>query len=140
MTQAYGPSITLDLAKKAAAQALTEARTLGLTIAVAIVDIGSHLVYFERMDDTQTGSAHLAIAKARSAALFKRPTKTFQDALAAGGDGLRVLGIEGAVPIEGGLPLIVASTIVGAIGVSGEGGTNQQEGQSAQAGADAIEH
>lgn len=138
MTQAYGPSITQDLAKKAAAEALAEARALDITIAVAIVDIGSHLVYFERMDDTQTGSVNVAIAKARSAALFQRSTKTFQDVLGAGGDGLRVLGLEGAVPIEGGLPLTVASAIVGAIGVSG-GGTNQQEGQCAHAGADAIE-
>lgn len=136
MTQAYGPPITLDLAEKAAAQALGDARAHGWTMAVAIVDIGGHLVYFVRMDDTQVGSLTVSMAKARSAVLFKRPTKAFQDTLAAGGDGLRVLGLEGAVPLEGGLPLIVGSAIAGAIGVSG--GTSQQDGQVAQAGADAI--
>jgi len=69
---------------------------------VAIVDTAGQLVYFERMDDAQTGSVQVAQSKARSAALFKRPTKAFQDALAAGGEGLRILRIEGAVPVEGG--------------------------------------
>jgi len=88
------------------------------------------------MDDTQLGSAHVAMDKARSAALFKRPTKVFQDALAAGGEGLRLLKIEGAVPVEGGIPLIMEGKIVGAIGVSG--GSSAQDGQCAKAGADAI--
>jgi uncharacterized protein GlcG (DUF336 family) len=78
----------------------------------------------------------VAIAKARSAALFKRPTKAFQDALTATPDGLRILALEGAVPVEGGLPIVVAERIVGAIGVSG--GTSPQDGQCAKAGADAV--
>src|SRR5262245_28279135 len=101
MTQTYGPSITIELAKKAAAPALAEARRNSWAMAVAIVDVSGALVYFERMDDTQSGSVNVAQAKARSAALFKRPTKAFQDALAAGGEGLRVLALEGAVPVEG---------------------------------------
>jgi len=136
MTQTYGPSITIELAKKAAAPALAEARRNNWTMAVAIVDVSGALVYFERMDDTQSGSVNVAQAKARSAALFKRPTKAFQDALAAGGEGLRVLALEGAVPVEGGLPLVVNGGIVGAIGLSG--GTSPQDGQCAKAGADAI--
>jgi uncharacterized protein GlcG (DUF336 family) len=88
------------------------------------------------MDNTQLGSAEVAIDKARSAALFKRPTKAFQDALAAGGDGLRILGLKGAVPIEGGIPLVMEGKIVGAIGVSG--GTSAQDGQCAKAGADTL--
>ena len=88
------------------------------------------------MDDTQTGSVTVAVDKARSAALFKRPTKAFQDALAGGGDGLRVLALTGAVPVEGGLPLVVAGRIVGAIGVSG--GTSPQDGQCARAGANSL--
>jgi uncharacterized protein GlcG (DUF336 family) len=78
----------------------------------------------------------VAVAKARSAALFKRPTKAFQDALAGGGDGLRVLGLEGAVPVEGGLPLTIDDRIVGAIGLSG--GTSEQDGVCAKAGVAAI--
>src|SRR6266851_63445 len=136
MSNAYGVAIRIETAKKAAAAALSEARRNNWTMAVAVVDPGGHLVYFERMDDTQAGSATVAQDKARSAALFKRPTKAFQDTLAAGGDGFRVLGIRGAVPVEGGLPLIVDGAIAGGIGVSG--GTSQQDGQCAKAGVDAI--
>jgi uncharacterized protein GlcG (DUF336 family) len=88
------------------------------------------------MDGTQNGSVVIAQAKARSAALFMRPTKAFQDMLASGGDGMRVLGLEGAVPVEGGLPLVIDGRIAGAIGVSG--GTSAQDGQCAQAGVGAV--
>jgi uncharacterized protein GlcG (DUF336 family) len=132
----YGPSINLDTAKKVAAPALAEARKNNLTMVVAIVDTAGDLVYFERMDDTQVGSVGVALGKARSAARFKRPTKAFQDALAAGGEGLRILALEGAVPIDGGVPLVMAGKIVGAIGVSG--GTSAQDGQVAAAGVAAL--
>ena len=132
----YGPSVTLDQAKKAAAAALAEARANNWIMAAAVVDTAGLLVYFEKMDDTQSGSVAVAQAKARSAALFKRPTKAFQDSLASGGDGLRVLALEGAVPVEGGLPLLVGGRIAGAIGLSG--GTSAQDGQCAQAGVDAL--
>ena len=88
------------------------------------------------MDNTQLGSASAAIDKARSAALFNRPTKALQDALAAGGDGLRLLRVQGAVPVEGSIPLILEGKIVGAIGVSGA--TSAQDAQCAEAGADAM--
>jgi len=136
MPNPYGQAISLENAKKAAAPALAEAAKNNWTMAVAIVGPGGTLIYYEKMNNTQLGSAQVAIEKARSAALFKRPTKAFQDALAAGGDGLRVLGIKGAVPVEGGVPLIMDGKIVGAIGVSG--GTSAQDGQCARAGADAI--
>jgi len=134
--KAYGAPINLDAAKKAAASAIAEAHKNNLTMAVAIIDIGGDLVYFEKMDGTQTGSVRVAIGKARSAALYKRPTKVWQDAVAAGGAGLRILGLEGAVPIEGGLPLLMDDKIVGAIGVSG--GTAAQDGVVATAGAGAL--
>ena len=132
----YGPNITVDQAKRAAAPAIEEARRNDWAMAVAVVDTGGDLVYFEKMDDTQTGSVVVAIAKARSAALFKRPTKTFQDTLAGGGEGLRVLRLENAVPVEGGIPLVMDGKIVGAIGLSG--GTSAQDGQCAQAGVNAL--
>ncbi len=136
MPNAYGPPINLDAAKKAAASAIAEARKNNWTMAVAIIDIGGDLVYFEKMDGTQTGSVRVAIGKARSAALYKRPTKAWQDVVAAGGAGLRILGLEGAVPIEGGLPLLMDDKIVGAIGVSG--GAAAQDGVVATAGAQAV--
>ena len=136
MPNPYGMPISLENARKAAAPAMAEAAKNNWTIAVAIVDPGGNLVYYEKMDNTQLGSATVAIDKARSAALFKRPTKALQDALAAGGDGLRILRLQGAVPVEGGIPLLMDGKIVGAIGVSG--GTTAQDGQCAKAGADTV--
>lgn len=136
MPNPYGAPISLENAKKAAAAAVAEARKNNWLMAVAITDPAGDLVYFERMNGTQTGSVNVAIGKARSAALYKRPTKVWYDAVAAGGAGLRVLGLEGAVPIEGGLPLVVDGKLVGAIGLSG--GTGAQDGQCAQAGADSV--
>jgi len=136
MPNPYGAAIGLESAKKVAAPALAEAAKNNWSMAVAIVDPSGNLVYYEKMDNTQLGSATVAIDKARSAALFKRPTKTFQDALAAGGDGMRILKLQGAMPIEGGIPILVDGKIAGAIGVSG--GTAPQDGQCAKAGADAL--
>jgi uncharacterized protein GlcG (DUF336 family) len=136
LPNAYGPPISLDNARKAAAAAMAEARKNNWNMAVAIVDPDGVLVYYEKMDNTQTGSANVSINKARSAALFKRPTKAFQDALAGGGAGLRVLGLEGAVPVEGGIPILLGDKIIGAIGVSGA--NSDQDGQCAKAGADTI--
>ena len=127
----YGSSITVETAKQLAAPAIAEARKNQWAMAVAVVDIWGGLVYFEKMDDTQNGSVDVSIAKARSAARFKRATKVFQDGLAAGGAGLRILALEGAVPIEGGVPIVVGGKIIGAIGVSG--GTSDQDGVCAAA-------
>ena len=85
MPNAYGPSVTLEAAKNVAVPALEEAVKNHWTIAVAVVDPSGNLVYYEKMDNTQLGSANIAIDKARTAARFKRPTKEFQDPLAAGG-------------------------------------------------------
>jgi uncharacterized protein GlcG (DUF336 family) len=132
----YGQSVTLEAARKIAQPALAEARKNSWTMAVAIVDASGDLVYFEKMDNTQLGSVDISIAKARSAARFKRATKFFQDQLAAGGEGLRTLGLIGAVPVEGGFPLVVDGKIVGAIGVSG--GTSAQDAQCAKVAADLV--
>ena len=136
MPNPYGVSVSLENAKKAAAPALAEAEKNHWNMAVAIVDTGGNLIYYEKMDNTQLGSANVAIEKARTAALFKRPSKALQDALAAGGDGLRVLSLKGVTAVEGGIPLVMDGKIVGAIGVSG--GTSAQDGQCAKAGADVL--
>jgi len=133
----YGPPVSVDIARKAAAAALAEAQKNNWLMAVAVVDPDGTLVYYEKMDNTQLGSAKVAIDKARSAALFKRPTKAFQDSVAGGGAGIRVLGLEGAVPLEGGVPLMVDGKIIGAIGLSGD--SSDHDGQCARAGADAIQ-
>lgn len=132
----YGPPVRVDAARKAAAAALAEAVKNHWTMAVAVVDPNGTLVYYEKMDNTQIGSAQVSINKARSAALYKRPTKALQDALASGGAGLRVMALEGAVPVEGGIPLLSEGKIIGAIGVSGD--TSDHDGICAQSGAATI--
>jgi glc operon protein GlcG len=132
----YGVAISPDQAKKIAAAAIAEARKNNWAMAVAVVDTGGYLVYFERMQDTQLGSVEIAIEKAKSAALFRRPTKSFQDTLAGGGEGLRILRLTGAVPVEGGIPIVVNGKVIGAVGASG--GSSDQDGRTAQAGASAM--
>ena len=136
MPNPYGMPISVEDAKKAAAPALAEAVKNHWTIAVAVVDPSGNLVYYEKMDNTQLASANVAIEKARSAARYKRPTKAFQDAVASGGEGMRILALDGAVPLEGGFPLVMDGKIVGAIGASGA--TSAQDAQCSKAGADAM--
>ena len=132
----YGGPIDGGTAKKIAAAALAEARKNNWRMAAAIVDPSGELVYFEKVDGTQAASTDIAIDKARSSARFKRPTKAFQDALAAGGVEMRYLGLRGVVPAEGGVPIVMDGKLVGAIGVSG--GTGAQDERCAEAGVAAL--
>jgi glc operon protein GlcG len=130
----YGAPITLAGAKMVVAAAEEAAKKITPTpYVIAVVDPGGYLIYFEREDNAQLGSVRVAIDKARSAVLFRRPTKVFEDAVAGGRNAL--LGLRGAVPLEGGLPLVSDGKIIGAIGASG--GTAPQDGQVAKAGASA---
>src|SRR5215467_5413494 len=133
----YGVPISIDQAKEVAAAAQAEARRNGWRMAVAVVDPGGYLIYFERADGTQNASVQLATAKARTAALFRRPSKVFADQFAAGNTGFMSFPDE-ARPIasEGGLPIVINGRLVGAIGTSG--GTGQQDGVAAAAGVSAL--
>lgn len=132
----YGSPIPLADAKRAIAAAQAEAVKNRWAVAIAIVDTGGHLVAFERMDTTQFGSVQVAQDKARTSVAFRRPSKAFQDVVAGGGEGLRMLKLQGATPIEGGQPLVKDGRIIGAIGVSGV--TSAQDGQIAAAGAASL--
>ena len=132
----YGTAITLESARKVATAAIAEAQKNQWNMAIAIVDPAGELVYFEKLDGTQAASVNIAIDKARSSARFKRPTKALQDVLATGGAGLRMLALDGAVPVEGGVPILMDAKIVGAIVVSG--GTSQQDTEVATAAAAAV--
>ena len=132
----YGAPINLDTAKRVAAAAVAEARKNNWAMAFAVVDPSGELVYFEKIDGTQTASIAIAQDKSRTAARFKRATKVFQDAVEKGGVELRYLGLNGVTPAEGGVPIVMNGFIVGAIGVSG--GTGAQDAQCAAAGAAAI--
>jgi uncharacterized protein GlcG (DUF336 family) len=131
----YGAPITLTAAKQAIAAAEAEAIKNGWAVAIAIVDSGANLVMLQRLDNAQLSSVRIAEAKAKTAAEFRRPTKVFEDAVAGGGIGLRVLTF-GASVAEGGMPIVSGGKIVGAIGVSGV--QSHQDAQIAQAGADAV--
>jgi len=134
VTGAYGPEVTLEQAKKLAAGAVAEANRNNWKVAIAIVDTHGFLKYYEMMDDTQSASANVCVEKARTAAMFRRPTKMLEDAIAGGRTA--VLGMPGATPIEGGLPVVVGGKVVGGIGISGL--TSSQDGQVAQAGLDSL--
>jgi uncharacterized protein GlcG (DUF336 family) len=132
----YGANVNQEQARKAIAGALAEARKINVPMAVTVVDTAGQLVAFERMDNTQTGSIAVSQDKAVSAAMFRRPTKAFQDVVAGGGAGLRILTLRGASAVEGGVPLTVDGKIIGAIGVSG--GSAEQDGEVAKSGSTAL--
>jgi glc operon protein GlcG len=133
---AYGPAITLDQATKVIAGAEAEAKKNNWPVATVVLGSGGHIVALHRLDNTQFGSVEVARQKAWSAVAFRRPSKAFQDVVAGGGAGLRILGLEGASLIEGGLPLMADGRLVGAIGVSGV--TGEQDSQIAAAGVAAL--
>jgi len=130
----YGQEIGLELAKKIATGAAAESRKNGWRMAIAVVDNHGFLVYYERMDDTQTASVQVALDKAKAAAMFRRPTKAFEDGIAKGR--VALLGLSGATPIEGGVPIMTGGKVIGAIGVSGA--NSDQDAQAAVAGLKAA--
>jgi glc operon protein GlcG len=131
----YGAPITNEQAKAVAAAAVGEAKKNNWRMAFAIVGPAGDLVYFEKMDGTQLASVEIAQGKARTAVLFRRPSKAFADQYAAGNTAFTTFP-EKPVASEGGLPIIVNSKIIGAIGASG--GTGQQDGLAAAAGVSAA--
>jgi glc operon protein GlcG len=125
------PVLSLDDARRVAAAARAEAEKNRWPVVIAVVDDGGHLMYLERMDGCQKASSRIAEKKARSAILFKRPTKAIEDVVLGGRSVMMVM--PGAVPIEGGVPLVKDGHFLGAIGVSGV--QSSQDGEIARAGA-----
>ena len=127
----YGPDVNTATAKKIAAGVIAECQKNGWNVAVAVVDPHGALVYFERMEDTQWASNDIAIGKARSAAVYRRPTRVFADVINKGGPATATLG--GVYASPGGVPLFVDGKVTGAVGVSGV--TGDQDEQCSKAGA-----
>ncbi len=127
--------IALDGAQKALTAAMAEARKQNWGVSIAVVDATGELVAFARLDGAPFSSADVARAKARTAARFRRPTKSFDSTLTAGR--LAILGLDGVTPVEGGVPIIINGEVVGAVGVSGV--TSAQDAQVATAGVGAIQ-
>jgi glc operon protein GlcG len=130
----YGPDVSLEQAKQIAAGAAAESKKNGWRMAIAVVDNHGFLVYFERMEDSQTSAVHLAIDKSRTAAMFRRPSKVFEDGVAKGR--VALLGLTGAMPIEGGIPIMAGGKVIGGVGVSGANA--DQDAQAAAAGLKAA--
>jgi len=125
------PVLTLAAAKQIAAAAEAEAIKRGATVVIAVVDDGGYLLVLERLDNTQVASVEVGIAKARTAAIFRRPSKVFEDQVREGR--VAALALPGAVALQGGVPIVINGTVVGAIGVSGN--TPQEDEDIAKAGA-----
>src|SRR5262249_49507804 len=135
-TTPIGAPVGLEAAKKVAAAASAEAHKNKWFMAIAVVDPAGVLVYYEKADNTPDASPEGAIAKGSTAAVHKRPSKAFQDAVAGGGLGVRVLGLAGAVPLDGGVPLLQDGKLIGGLGVSGDLAEN--DGKCAAAGAAVV--
>jgi len=124
-------ALTLDGARAliVAAEKVAEARHT--TGAVAVVDDGGNLMALARLDGTFAAGASIAIGKARTAALFKKPTRFFEDVIAKGRTAMTAL--PDFTPLGGGLPLIVDGQVVGAVGVSGAASAKEDEELAAAA-------
>lgn len=126
--------LTLAVAKRIAEAAEAEAYKRGSTVVIVVVDEGGHLLVLERLDDTQVASVEVGIGKARTAAIFRRPSKVFEDQVREGR--VAALALPGATPLQGGIPIIFEGKVIGAIGVSGN--TPQEDEDIAKVGAAAA--
>ena len=129
--------ISLADAMKVAAAAKANSEKLHINSVITIVGPSGDLIYFMKMDGAQYGSIGISQAKARTAAIYRRPSKVFEDVVAGGGPGLTAMTLPGVIASAGGLPIMQNGKLVGAIGVSGAPrGVIDQE--SSQAGLDAL--
>lgn len=124
-------ALTLQGAKQIAAAAESRANAEGARVVIAVVDDGGNLLLLERLDDTQVASVNVGIDKARTAAIYRRPSRVFEEQVKNGR--VSALALHGAAALQGGVPITVEGTVIGAIGVSGE--TPQQDEEIALAGA-----
>src|SRR5919198_669005 len=115
--------LTLEAAEKVAAAAEAEAKKRNATVVIVVVDDAGYPLILKRLNDTQVASVDVGIGKARTAAIFRRPSKDFEDQIKNGR--VAALALPGATPLQGGIPLVFNGKVVGAIGVSGN--THQED-------------
>jgi glc operon protein GlcG len=125
----YGPAVDIDTAKEIAAKVIEECRNNNWNVAVAVVDPHGFLVYFERMENTQTASMDIAIGKARTAATYRRTTRVFMEAI---NNTPATATLPNVYASPGGVPIMVEGKVTGGVGVSGV--TGDQDEQCADAG------
>ena len=128
------PYLTLAAARRVTAAAEAEAAKRGLGVVVAVVDEGGALITLERLDAAQVASVDVAIAKARTAAIFRRPSRVFEEQVRNGR--VAALALPGAAALQGGLPLEYGGRVIGAVGISGD--SPQVDEDIAAAGAAAL--
>ena len=128
------PELTLADCECMAAAAVAEARRNQWSVAIAILDDGGHLLHFLRMDGATPANAAIAVEKARTAALSRRTSGSWEERVKAGRTSM--LKMPGILPVQGGLPILVDGACVGAVGVSGV--QSHEDEQIAQAGIDAL--
>lgn len=128
-------TLSLEAAKKIAAAAEAEAKAKNARVVIAVVDDGGNLLVLHRLDDTQVASVEVGIGKARTAAIFRRPSREFEEQVKNGR--VAALALPGATPLQGGVPISYEGKVIGAIGVSGE--TPAQDEEIALAGANAAQ-
>jgi glc operon protein GlcG len=130
-------ALTLQAARKVIAGAVAYAKANNAPGGViAVVDDGGHLIALERLDGTFAAGANISIGKARTAALFKKPTKFFEEVINKGRTAMAAMH-ENFTPLQGGVPILIDGQIVGAVGVSGASSAQQDE-ELAMAGAAAL--
>ena len=118
-------ALTLDGARQVIAAAVTYARTKAGTAVIAVVDEGGNLMALERLDNTFAAGANISIGKARTAVLFKRPTKFFEDIIKNGRTSM--VALKDFTPLQGGLPILVEGQVIGGVGVSGAASAQEDE-------------
>jgi glc operon protein GlcG len=129
-------SMDLATAKKVVSAAAAEAAKRQAGGAIAVVDAGGQLVYLERLDNTFPAGPMVSYGKARTAALFQKPTKVFEEAVKGGRIGF--LAAPDMTPLQGGIPILADGRVIGAIGVSGAHSAQEDE-ELAIAGAAAVQ-
>jgi glc operon protein GlcG len=121
-------ALTLEAAKRVIAAAVAEARRNDVGGAIAVVDVGGHVIALERLDGTFAASADISIGKARTAALFRRPTSFFEEAINGGRTAMAALpSLPDFTPLQGGVPIMAGDEVIGAVGISGAASAKQDE-------------
>ena len=110
--------LSLEAAVKMARAAEAAARERGVGVVIAVVDDAGHLILLHRLDDAQVASVNVGIGKARTAAIYRRPSREFEEQIKAGR--VAALALADSTPLQGGIPIKVDGKVVGAIGVSGD--------------------
>jgi uncharacterized protein GlcG (DUF336 family) len=134
----YGTPINLDQAHNAIMAAAAEAKKHNWKMSISVVDPAGNLVAHATMDGTQYASIEISQAKARTSALFRRPSGAFQAAINTNGSpaSLSLLALSRGAASEGGFPIVVDGKLIGAIGASG--GIVTQDAVTAKAGLAAV--